>query len=140
MLMLPTILLGGVAIALPRVRLGWRIPLALSPLLIGSTTGIDPGDGPTGVIVTLGISVILMGLILAGWRTRWVLGTVAVASTLTVIGSTLTADLPAWRAMIGAATYPMVAAVPTMAVASILRPRQQPMMPLLPEQVEVDAT
>ncbi len=127
-MMVPTIVLGGVALGSPRLddlTLRWRVVVALGIVGLVALGGVGPGS-PLLVAGVLAVGVVVVVVVLVGWHLRAVVATLAmlpiVAVALTVLGS----DIPLWRGVVGVALYLPVVAGPVLLVAAVLtaRPRR----------------
>jgi hypothetical protein len=122
-LLLPTLVFGSIALARRRFGVVLRIALGLLILAVGIPGGVQDGGSSmaAGVLVA---GVALAVLVVSGWRTRVVLGTLAVLTAMGVSATVLVSDISLVRAALGSLIYLPLVAVPTLTAASLLRPRE----------------
>lgn len=123
-----TIVFGSIALARRRFGLAMRIALGLLALgllvlAVGIPRGVgDGGSSMAAALIAAGVGVVV--LVVSGWRTRVVLGTLAVLAALGLSGTVLATDIPLVRAFLGSLLYLPLVAIPTLTAASVLRPRE----------------
>lgn len=125
MALLPTIVFGGIAVARRRFGWGLRAGLALLVLAVGLPVGAMDAGSPVAT-AAMGLGLTVAALLLWDWRTRLVLAVLGTLPALAVSAGVLTSDIPLLRALPGALAYLPLVAIPTLSVASVLRPRPQP--------------
>ncbi len=137
-LLLPTIVFGSIALARRRFGLAMRIVLGLLVLAVGIPVGVGDG-GSTGAAGLIAAGVAVAVLLVSGWRTRVVLGTLAVLAALGVSGTVLATNIPLVRALLGSLIYLPLVAIPTLTAASVLRPRQATPVVASPDAHQTDS-
>ncbi len=101
-ILLATVVLAAVAIGRPRIRLPLRLVVAASVGLVSFV--MVALAVPVAVAVTAIVAVPLV----MGYRTRLLLGLLALLPMGFVVVGVLTSDLPLWQRLAGAALYPML--------------------------------
>jgi hypothetical protein len=121
-LMLPTILLGGLALSRRHFPLWMRLTAALGVLgMRFLLVGVESGSG--GQLATALAVGVVAGVVVVGWKSQAVMGACALFAAASVIAVILIdTALPWWRLALGAIAYVPLVLVPTWAMTTVFRP------------------